>query len=474
MTKCLNCKWNGESFNQLRRLRFLGFTHFCIEKSEKLDKSVIPTLITLDSHYELCIPSLISACWKILKKPENSEVLSYLYDVCDDKNYIRASKIMAKELEGKWNGSTFIELKGRNYSGFADFFMMSVLSSRKRSVSNDDNFYSRKRSVIHLIKIDEEYGTSFDETISASWPYLAKHEGLLLSLVEDSDTVYARATKILYRNFYREWDGQTYEMLRSYSNEFGYTSEYLWLSSPTNYYKFSSSVDLSDVEKLARLDLKKGTTIPELVHTCCFRFPKRKAIEKMIEIGKDILVLSQLSRESEKELAENIFNFRNQNGFSCLITLFDCAARYVYEHNNYPDNLPMMREIEESFFFLIEYAESNNIDMKIILNATTKGGQTLFYKASIYSESIAEYLLNFGVNVNSVDYTFRTPIIRVRFNLYTEKQFLVSRFATKNDRPWCQSLYCRLQWTNSIRTQSYSILFYLIGSSILEIHFLFY
>ena len=65
MTK-LDCKWNGETFNQLRRFGFLGFTHFYFERSKKLDKSVISTLIALDRHYkELCIPSLISAFFSI-------------------------------------------------------------------------------------------------------------------------------------------------------------------------------------------------------------------------------------------------------------------------------------------------------------------------------------------------------------------------------------------------------------------------
>ena len=95
MTESLDAKWNGETFNQLKIHGIVGFTHFYIKNSEKLNKNVITTLITLDSHYELCIPSLISACWKILKKPENSGVLSYLYEICTDKNYVRASKIMA-------------------------------------------------------------------------------------------------------------------------------------------------------------------------------------------------------------------------------------------------------------------------------------------------------------------------------------------------------------------------------------------
>ena len=67
MVKTIGCKWNGETFSQLRRRGFLGFTHFYIAKSENLDKEVTATLITFDSHCgELSIPSVISSCWKEL------------------------------------------------------------------------------------------------------------------------------------------------------------------------------------------------------------------------------------------------------------------------------------------------------------------------------------------------------------------------------------------------------------------------
>ena len=79
---------------------------------------MVASLITLDGKWEeLYIPSLISVCWK--KKPENSGVLSFLYDTYTDEKYVRASEIMTKEQGEKWDGSTFTELTGRNYSGYA-------------------------------------------------------------------------------------------------------------------------------------------------------------------------------------------------------------------------------------------------------------------------------------------------------------------------------------------------------------------
>ena len=80
----------------------------------------------------------------------------------------------------------------------------------------------------------------------------------------------------------------------------------------------------------------------------------------------------------------------------------------------------MMGEIEDSCFFLIQYAEFNNLDMKKILNATTRDGITLFFQASCYSESVAKYLLEFDVNVNSIDNFFQTQNFRVGFKLLFE------------------------------------------------------
>ena len=73
-----------------------------------------------------------------------------------------------------------------------------------------------------------------------------------------------------------------------------------------------------------------------------------------------------------------------------------------------------MAEIEESVQMLIEMGETNNGDMNRVLNHTAKDGQTLFYKASMYSEKVASQLLDRRVNVNNVEYLFQTPQFRVR------------------------------------------------------------
>ena len=405
----LGYPWNGETVNQLRRLGFLGLTHFYIEKCDQVETNVVKDLIALDCTYEdLCIPSLISACWRKLEESKNTEVLAHLYDLCSDKNYIRAAEIMREDLDDEWNGSTFIQLKRKNYCGFAHFFMSKIVYVGSIFL----------KLLLDLIQIDAEYGTSFDETISASWEYLIENESLLLSLLEKSDTVYARAMEIFYNEFGRKSKGESYEKLRLNSFYYGYTSRYVRLSA--NYNKFSSSAYLSVVEKLARLDLKKGTTIPELVFSCCKFFPKKTAIKKIIELRKKLLVSDEPSYETEKQLAEKIFNFRNQNGFNCLIVLFNYAikrATHKLDDTKLSLTKPMIREIEDSCYFLIRFAESNNLDMKTLLNARTKNGNTMFNQASRYSKLVATYLLEFGVNINSVNGNFLTPSCKVRFKL---------------------------------------------------------
>ena len=263
------------------------------------------------------------------------------------------------------------------------------------------------------------------------------------SAPKKSDSVYARATEIFYRKFGKKWDGENYEKKRTYENNYGYTSSYLWWS--VNKEDYSSSASLTDMEKLARLDLRKGATIPELVLDCCSSFPKKTAIKKIIEIGKELVVLNgELTNSTKEELAKETFNFRDQDGNNCLMALFSLPSKYHNKKEKRPDNEPMMHEIEISCRFLIQYAKSNNVDLMTILNSTTKHGQTLFFRACLYSEPVAEYLLEYDVNVNSIDSLFQTPGFRVRKNFASKSlvKSLVSRTATKNDRPGCKPFCC--------------------------------
>ena len=396
----LGPKWDGQTFSQLRKLGFLGFTHFYIEKRDHPEISVIKSLNSLDSKNEQsCVSNLISACWRKLGNSVNSKVLSFLYNICSDEKYVQANEVMRKELKDKWDGSTFDQLKKKKFSGFAHYFLSIMYPAMSSTTPNDIEFLS----LLDLFQVDEKYGTSFDETISAGWKILLENESLLLSLLEKSNTPHAKATEILYRQSGREWDGKTD----------GYTSSYLDKSLISTKEQFSSSVDLSDVEKLIRLDFEKGKSLLEMVFTCCQACPKKAVIEKVMEIGKELLGLDESNHEAEKQLAKIIFYSRTQSGFNCLMVMFGIAVRHHNENHVYIGDRPMIHDIEESYFYLVDYAQSNNLDMMEILNQPTVDGTTFFEQATLFSEPIAKSLLDFGVNVNNVTAHFTTPSFRV-------------------------------------------------------------
>ena len=401
--------WQGRTFSQLRRFGFSGFTYFYIKAVHPfgINVNIMKALIELDCNYEkVCLSTLIADNWSEIITSENSDVLTFLCDKCPDENYLRANVIMGKELGQKWVRSTFSKIRTLNWTGFAHYLLHKMITWKH----DNEAFNSSIESLFELIDIDEQYGTSFGQTISVSWKSLVQNENLLISVLRKSDSDYARATEILHRKLGLKWQGQTYEKLRSSEYSYGYTCSYLIRSA--NIKQCSSSANFKDMKTLARIDLRKGTTIPELVFSCCQFFPKKTALKKMINIGKEFLMSKEAS--SQVELAKEVFSFSHQTGYSCLMSLFNFAAKYVQECRQFPGNQPMMREIEDSFFFLIQYAESNSLDMKTILNATSKSGITLFFLASCYSERIGNYLLDHGVNVNSVDSAFQTPIFKVR------------------------------------------------------------
>ena len=181
----------------------------------------------------------------------------------------------------------------------------------------------------------------------------------------------------------------------------------LWkyLEESVNYKEFSSSADISKMLELAELDLKRGTSIGELVYHCCRCFPIKEALEKLMEVAK--------RTESERNVVESVFDYEDQEGYNCIIALFTMAIWYRNKNKKYPSG-PMLREIEESVAYLIDLAKKFGLDLKKIINHTTKSGVTLFFQASAVSEKITKRLIEEEVKVNSIDDTFLTPFFRVR------------------------------------------------------------
>ena len=115
-----------------------------------------------------------------------------------------------------------------------------------------------------------------------------------------------------------------------------------------------------------------------------------------------------------QKLAESIFSYKDKNGANCLIFSFDMIAKYQNETRSLPDSsMPMFNEIESTIFYLIKLADDNNLNLDKILNSLTEDGVTLFWNATLYSESLALELLSRNVDVKIVNHLFQTTSFRV-------------------------------------------------------------
>ena len=227
------------------------------------------------------------------------------------------------------------------------------------------------------------------------------------------DGIDAQANEILKRELKEKWKEKSYEEIRTDHNHSGFMSYYListislMAASFNSSTEFLFSAETSTLFKLAELDLQKGTTIPELVFSCCKWFPKKYAIEGLIGLG------------TGENVVESVFNFLNREGLNCLIGLFTMASWYKMIRNEYPCTslMLMMSGIEQSLLCLIQFAKDVELDLDKILNHTTKSGDTLFFNASIFSERIMVQLLKENVKVNSINDVFETPSFRVRLKI---------------------------------------------------------
>ena len=133
-------------------------------------------------------------------------------------------------------------------------------------------------------------------------------------------------------------------------------------------------------------------------------FPKKEALAKLIELGKQ--------NETGEKLAKSVLEFQDHEGFTCPIIVFNLATVCRNRTDEYLSGRKL-RDIEESCEFLIDLAKCFKLDLNKILNMTTKSGNTLFSRASMYSETVTRRLLEENVLVNSVNQTFGTPFFRV-------------------------------------------------------------
>ena len=111
---------------------------------------------------------------------------------------------------------------------------------------------------------------------------------------------------------------------------------------------------------------------------------------------------------------KSTLEFTHETGVNCLMVSFQQMCRYINKTGQYPtSSTGMFTEIETTILFLIEQGEKHGVDMSTILNTRNKGGETLFYWATMYSEKIALTLLESNVIVTTITSNFNTPWFKV-------------------------------------------------------------
>ena len=184
---------------------------------------------------------------------------------------------------------------------------------------------------------------------------------------------------------------KSYEQLRNEKDHrttglmTGFTHHYLEKTGLR--YGGSNKAELATLLEFARFDLALGTTIAELVYSCCHYRPRKTWIESLVN----------LDEVTPKNL-EQLFAYKNDEGRNCLLE----ALWYDKSEG-----------AEESVLYLIELGDQHGVDMAEVLNETDNGGGTLFYYATLRSKQLALYLFKRGVKVNTVDKSFSTPSFRV-------------------------------------------------------------
>ena len=153
-----------------------------------------------------------------------------------------------------------------------------------------------------------------------------------------------------------------------------------------------------------------GTSVPELVLSCCENFPNQDTIEKIIELD---------DTGDRKQLVESIFNPEEKERKDCLRAAFTMMERYYEETGQFPNStIELYNEFESLFVYLLGLAEQNNVDTKQAINVADKTGISLFHLATLYSELVSNELISREVQVNRIDNQLITPVFKVRY-LYT-------------------------------------------------------
>lgn len=200
----------------------------------------------------------------------------------------------------------------------------------------------------------------------------------------------------------------SYEELRK-KGLTGYAAMYM--NETKDVKNLTTAAELDTMMKLAQFDHALGTTIPQLIFACCLNAPKREFLESLFSLDSRSKIVS-LGDELNSVI--DVLSITDKDGCNCLMACFELAVQYRRETGKYPEQTTgLMADIEGCVQYLIEKGKSNNVDVNLLLNHTSRHGNTLFHLASQFSEKLAKQLLDLNVNVKTVNDSFITPSFRV-------------------------------------------------------------
>ena len=77
----------------------------------------------------------------------------------------------------------------------------------------------------------------------------------------------------------------------------------------------------------------------------------------------------------------------------------------------------MVREMENSFWYLFNWGVSNDVDMMQVINTPAKNGRTLFDFVASFSSGLSRALIEIGVKVHTINDQFKIPLFAVSITI---------------------------------------------------------
>ena len=131
---------------------------------------------------------------------------------------------------------------------------------------------------------------------------------------------------------------KSYNQLRN-SKFTGFTDFYL--DKKKKVATLSTDANLDTLLDFARLDITLGTTIAELVYSCCHWAPIKSWLETVINLD---------TVTPRDDLIEQVLTYKNDSGRNCLMAAFEMPTRYWNDTTTYPDSSHQLMSGAEKMF----------------------------------------------------------------------------------------------------------------------------